>query len=193
MNTQVQTEEKVSKRQVAKHILLANGGTSDDLDFDGADSIRYVDIESGQTIDYKPANDKATLMLALFGARTLATNEASAARQKDASGIEQIEAIRERFALIDSGVWVDRTREGGPRIDPKLAAQALVEFMVSEGKVPADQGDSALAKVVANFEDEKEGKARISKAMSNPTVAANYKRLKGGKAATADDLAAMLG
>lgn len=194
MNTQVETDGK--KRKVAEHSLLdASGAVVEE--FEKATGFRYVDIVSGQTFDYQfkgaTAGNPET-MLACFGGRTLATNEASAERQRDGTPAEQVDAIRERFAGIDNGVWVDRTREGGPRIDAPTLAQAVVEVLVTAGSVAGDDAakQTAYANILAKFEDEKTGKAQVSKARSNPDVDAAYKRLRGTKAATKDDLAALI-
>lgn len=195
MNTQVETDKKGKK--VAEHSWLdASGAVVEDIEL--ATGIRYVDVGSGKTFDYQTggtAGDKLT-MQACFGCRTLATNEASAERQRDGTGAEQVEAIEQRFALQDQDppVWVDRTREGGPRIDAPTLAQAVVEVLVQAGKVANDDAakQTAYVGILAKFEDEKTGKAAISKAKSNPQVDAEYKKLRGAKAATTDDLAALV-
>ena len=190
MNTQVETETTVAKRQVAKHYLLgANGDVVED--FEDAKGIRYVDLGSGQTIDYVPANEKARDMLAAFGARTLATNEASAARNgRDATSAEQCDAIRERFAGIDGGTWVDRTREGGPRIDLPTLATAVVNVLITAGRL-ADTDEAKGSKYAGLLQVFEQDKAKIAFVRSALGVDAEYKRLRGTKTATADDLAAL--
>lgn len=188
MNTQVETETTVAKRQVAKHFLLDASGNLVE-DFEDAKGIRYLDIGSGQTIDYIPANDKARDMLAAFGARTLATNEASAARNgRDATSAEQCDAIRERFASIDSGTWVDRTREGGPRIDYPTLAKAIFNVLSKAGKTDETKRNEAEAAYVKAFEADK---AKAAFMRTAPGVEAEYKALRGTKTASVEDLAAL--
>ena len=179
------------KQQIAEHILLDAAGNAVD-DFEQAHGIRYVDKASGQTIDYTPGNDGALRMLACFGARTLATNVASAARQQDATGAEQLEAIKERFELIDSGKWVDRTRDGGPRTDLPTLATAAVDFLVGIGKVQDNDTakGEAYGKMLAKLEEDK---AQVSKLLSVPEIATRYKTLRGSKTASAEDIAALVG
>lgn len=199
MNTVAETDKKGKK--VAEHMWLdANGTVVEDIEL--ATGIRYVDIASGQTFDAQtgsPAGDKVT-MGCCFGWRTLATNEASAERQRDGTGAEQVEAIRDRFALFDETPpkFVDRTREGGPRTDIPNLAQAVVLVLASTSGSKLHGSDDAAKQVAydklfAAYNDEKTGKAQVSKALSNPQVAAEYKKLRGAKQATTDDLAAALG
>lgn len=195
MNTQVETDKKGKK--VAEHSWIDSAGNIVE-EIENGTGCRYVDLQSGQTFDWQTGGvaGESITMKAMFGQRTLMTNEASAERQRDGSGAEQVEAIRERATMIDTTkVWVDRTREGGPRVDPEKAAMATTEFMVGAGKV-ADTDEAkaaAYASILAKFSDEKDGKAQISKAMTNADIAAIYKRLKGAKQATADDLAGLVG
>lgn len=186
MNTQVESE--VTKRQVAKHSLLDAAGNIVE-DMEAATGFRYLDIASGETFDYQlKANTDALRMLALFGGRTLATNEASAERQKDGDSKSQLAAIADRFALIDTGVWVDRTREGGPRIDQAVLATAVLNVMIGSGKVPESERDGRYAKLLANWA---ENPKLVTVAHSVPAVRDEYAKLSGKTARTVDDLAAM--
>jgi hypothetical protein len=178
-----------TKRQVAKHSLLDSTGVMVE-EMEQATGIRYQDIVTGKTFDYQLKQGDALRMLALFGARTLATNEASAARQKDADGNEQLAAITERFALIDTGVWVDRTREGGPRIDQAVLSQAVFNVMAASGKVQEVDRDAKIAKLLENWAADPK---KVTLAHSVPAVRDEYAKLAGKTARTVDDLAAMLG
>src|SRR5262245_8264430 len=102
------TAADAKKRQVAEHFYLDSDGNVVE-DIMAAKGIRYVHLASKDTFDYyvKPGTS-GMVALALFGARTLATNEASQVRQKEGSGGDQVGGIRERFSLIDTGQWVDR-------------------------------------------------------------------------------------
>jgi hypothetical protein len=146
--TDTETETTTSKRAVAKHFMLdAAGVVTEDETL--AKGIRYTHLATGRTFDYMLKDGPSKDMLAIFGAKTLATNEASAMRQKEGDNSDQVGAIEERFALIDTGQWVDRTREGGPRTDRDALALAAAEIF-GEAQSPAwDEAQvAAQAKVL---------------------------------------------
>jgi hypothetical protein len=70
---------KAPKVNVAKHEMLAEkGGPA--VGIDSAVGIRYTDIKTGLVMEFFPRKAKAgteLTMLALFGAKTKATNEAA--------------------------------------------------------------------------------------------------------------------
>lgn len=133
-------------RKLAEHGLIAADGTAVE-DEEAAWGISYKiirDKATGDAVDLAPVtyvfgqNPEADRMFACFGAKTLATNESSAARQSkegDSSAAGQMEAVKERFALIGTGKWVDRTREGvGAKIDKEALAGAIVDVAAKAGK-----------------------------------------------------------
>lgn len=196
MNTQVDTEAVAAKRAVAKHSLLDSAGNVVE-DFEDATGIRYQDVETGKTFDFQLlGNTDATRMLALFGARTLATNVASGIRngKEAAGGAEQMAAIEERFALIfgkdgNGGQWVDRTRETGPRLDRDILADSVVAVMVGMGKFTTDESDARKAKLLEKWAADPK---LVSQAHQVPQVRDEYTRRAGKTARTVDDLAAMV-
>jgi hypothetical protein len=190
MNTQV--EKEATKRQIAKHFLLdAKGAVVEE--FEQAAGIRYVDLESGGTFDYVPKSEDAKMMLMCFGARTLSTNEASAARQKDASGAEQLAAIKSRFDLIESGTWVDRTRDAVSWDHPTLAT-AAVNVLVASGKIADDEAAKGAKYANALKLLTEKGDAGIAALRAVAGVETEYRKLKGrGPVKTADDLVGLLG
>jgi hypothetical protein len=180
--------------RVAKHELLdANGDVTSK--WEEAAGIRYTDLASGLVFQQMVADlrPQALNALACFGMRTLATNEASAARNggRDATGAEQVAAIEERFAGInaDPMSWSSGTREGGPRIDQPVLAQAVVDQMVAEGKWTEDQRD---VKAKGVFDAMAKDPKKIAIFRSLPGVEAHYKRRKGSKVASAADIAALV-
>jgi len=192
--TTTTADEENVKRQVAKHHLLGADGKTVDSPED-AHGARYVDIATGQTIDwlYKPGTDAARMM-ALFGVKTLMTNEASAVRQKDPDG-DQVAAINDRLALIygtdgNGGTWVDRTREGvGAAIDKPQLATAAIEVMLGQGQITEQQKGDVYAKLLKKLEEDK-GFVRTVRATDG--VNAAYARLVGKAPKSAADLAALL-
>jgi hypothetical protein len=189
--TNVDEATTVTRKPVAKHFLLdAQGEVTDDET--KATGIRYTQIASGEVFDYQ-ISEAAKLMLATFGAKTLATNESSQVRNnpKGAGGdAEQMEAIKNRFALLDQGEWVDRTREGGATVNKDWLAEAIILVMLADGKITEEQASGdAKAKVRAKLEDDK---AYQTTARQHPRVAAEYSKLAGRVVKTTDDLMAAI-
>lgn len=187
------SETEVVKRKVAQHDLIGADGSvlPEDQGEETATGIRYTLLANGQSFDYQygqsPDMDR---MLACFGAKTLATNETSAARNNskgEASPDEQIAAVRERFALLSTGTWVDRTREGiGAKVDPDALAEAICQVMVAEGKYTQEEVEASYkAKVRQKISDDAVW-ARKSRTL--PAVASAYATIKGRATATVDDL-----
>jgi hypothetical protein len=138
--TNVETETNVTKKAVAKHFLLNAAGEVVENETE-ATGIRYQQLSTGDTFDYQ-ISDAAKTMLAVFGAKTLATNESSQVRNnpKGAGGdAEQMEAIRNRFALLDQGEWVDRTREGGAAVNKDWLCEATIMVMIEDKKITEEQ------------------------------------------------------
>lgn len=180
------------KRAVAKHELLDASGAVVENE-EEATGIRYTLLANNQAFDFQSSmtpGERNTL-LAIFGAKTLATNESSAMRNSTkgaATPDEQIDAVRERFALLETGKWVDRTREGvGAKIDLDALANAICNVMVADGKYTNDQVQSEkLAATRAKLDDDK---VFARKARQHPPFAAEYARIKGAAQVTTDDFA----
>lgn len=184
-------------KAVAKHELLDSAGATCDKEED-AHGMRYTLLANGETFDYVcGTNADADRMLAVFGAKTLATNETSQARNSakgEASAAEQIQAVRDRFATLATGTWVDRTREGGAKVDKDALAEAICQVQVAQGgKTKAGElvtdafvAAGYKAKVRQNLEDDPNF-LRIARNM--PAVTTAYAALVGRSVATVDDLA----
>lgn len=131
--TQVETEDK--RTQVARHTYLDGEGNVT-KDIHAATGISYEDVESGETFTFQiPGGSagNAITMLAVFGAKTKATNEASQIRQQLRAGEtpaqSQVDAIKEAFGKIAEGIWRE-PGEGrvGAKVDRDSLAMAIVEF-----------------------------------------------------------------
>ena len=137
---------------VAKHELIAAKG-GDHVAIDTAIGIRYTDRSTNQVFEYLIPDAKAgspLTMLALFGAKTKATNETSRVRNGKNGGVsnpaEELEALDEVFESITNGVWREKAEGGGgSRTDKPLLAQVLMELLGQNAK-----GD--IAHYVARFE-----------------------------------------
>ena len=195
--TETETETTTKNSAVAKHFLLTSTGEVTEKE-EEATGIRYVSLASGRTLDFQVPGAVAgtpQTMGAVFGFKTLATNEASAMRQKEGPNSDQIGAIEERFALISTGQWVDRTREGGPRTDPDVLALAAInvedEAQVKAGGAPyaPEVHAERVAKLVAIFAKMPE-KLKVVGQIAG--VAPEYARLKGKSARNVSELADLM-
>lgn len=183
-NAETETEGTGDKRkQVAKHELL--GPTGDVVKrMEEATGIRYTLIESGDTFEWQAGQDagSALVMLALFGAKTKATNEASRIRNGSPGGgaDEQMSAIDEVFEQLAKGVWREKAEgTGGSRIDKAKLAQALVNVL-------GDKAKQTVGQYQARLEEEE---AYFKQVRQHPEVRAEYTRLVGKAVAAVDTLA----
>lgn len=180
------------RERVAKHELLdASGNVVDDME--KAVGIRYTDVQSGLTTSFVPDMAKpGALWAALFGLKTLATNEASQVRQADGTAQEEIDAIEERFAKMFADAdpaFVDRTRAGGPRYDLPTLAKALTNVMIASGTwAESDRADKEAKALAAMQADAK----KVGTFRSLDGVDAEYKKLRGAKVTSAADVADLL-
>lgn len=184
-------DSETVKRKVAKHELLDASGNVVENE-EEATGIRYTLLENNQAFDFQSgltAGERNT-MLTIFGAKTLATNESSALRNNAkgaATADEQIDAVRERFALLETGKWVDRTRDGvGVKIDLDVMANAICNVMVAEGKYTETDVTSGK---MAEQRQKLEAKEYLAKARKMPAFAAEYAKLRGASTVSIDDFA----
>ena len=170
------TETTTVKSKIAEHEYLdANGAVVDDEE--SAQGYRYTLLSIGDSFDWQvsAANTDELRLLALFGAKTLATNEISQVRNnvknksvKDTPEIakEALDAVRARFALIRDGQWVDRTREGGvgTRVNKDSLCEALCQVLVAGAKKTQAEIDSGYkATLRQRMEDDAEWLGKVRK------------------------------
>jgi hypothetical protein len=149
------TNPEVKRESIALHELISAPG-GEHTDIQSAVGIRYTDKASKTAFEYIiPGAQPGTplTMLALFGAKTKATNETS--RVRNGAGGDttaQMEALDEVFESITNGVWREKAEGGGgTRTDKELLAQVLVE-MLGEKANPG-----GVDHYVARFNDGEEG------------------------------------
>jgi hypothetical protein len=185
------TDTKITKVRVAKHELLK--GTDVTENEEEATGIRYTQVGSGAKfeIDIAGLPEGAKNMLAIFGAKTLATNEASQARNgKYADEAGQLLAIQERFDLIAGKTtgapqWVDRT--GGERkIDLDVMAQAMTNVAGKKGK-------TGQALEVAFWRSKLDAEDFVRKIRNVTEFKNEYAALQGRQVATVDDVFSSIG
>lgn len=184
--TDTTTNEPTAKREsVAKHELIAAAG-GEHTAIDKAIGIRYTDKASGTVFEYLipgATAGSAITMLALFGAKTKATNEASRVRNGTGGDVTaQFEAIDEVFENITNGVWREKAEGGGgSRTDKAVLARVLVDWLESKGKL---QGTVDTYQHRLETED-----GYMKKVLSNDEVKSLYKKAVGKTGPAADDLA----
>lgn len=171
------------KQRVAKHELLdAQGAVVENEE--EAVGVRYTLTANNQTAEYKHGtNADVDRMLALFGAKTLMTNESSQARNNpkgDQGPDAQIAAVRDRFEfMLNTSKWLDRTRAG---VETKIDLDALSDAIVTV--------QPSLDKAAVRQRVEEDKPYRLM-AYRVPEVAAEYIKIVGrGNRKTVDDLMA---
>ena len=185
--TQATTEAATddSKRKaIAKREWIDGAGES--CQEQEAVAVRYTFLADGKSFDYPIVKGTAAGMLAGFGALTLMGNIVNTWKNLDGEKAESpVDDIVERFKLLESGEWIDRTREGGvgAKIDKDALAAAIVEWAESKGQ----QKD--LVEVREKLEDNP-GLVRTMRA--NAEIAALYTAKAGKPVKTADELLGML-
>lgn len=200
-NVESANNGKVKKERKAEHAVVNADGRTEvgegkearDVGFAEGVGIRYTELATGKVWDYAPALPKGLkaghpiVMLALFGARTLAVNTASTNRTAVKAGdsdLSDIEAIEQRFADMQEGQWQSaKTREGGPRYNAATLAEAI-----HATKGEASEGVAAYAAKIAASVEYADG------AWSRPTVKAHYLRIRAERAlnaAAGDDTSAL--
>jgi hypothetical protein len=133
-------DEKVAR--VAKHELLSATGEPVKR-VEEAAGIRYTILKSGKVFTYQiPGATPGTplTMFAVFGAKTKATNEASAYRQAVARGDDvegdEYDAVEETFLSIDNGTWREPSEavSRGPKYDKSIVAAVLHKMLAGNAK-----------------------------------------------------------
>lgn len=177
------TTAEDKRASVAKHELIAVAG-GEHVDMTTATGIRYTDRASNKVFEYMlPGAQAGTAltMLALFGAKTKATNEASRVRNGDGGGTdEQLEAIDEVFANLDKGIWREKAEGGGgSRTDKRLLAEVLIAALGDKAQGTIDTYQNRL--------ETEEG--YLKKVMGNDAIKAAYRKAAGKTGPALDTLA----
>lgn len=170
------------RASVAKHELIAAPG-GEHVNITEALGIRYTDKTTGEVFEYMipgaTAGSPITL-LALFGAKTKATNEASRVRNGQGGDTQaQFEAIDEVFANISNGVWREKAEGGGgSRTKLDVLARVLIEAL----------GDKAQGTVDTYQNRLETDEAYKKKVWSNDQIKAAYKLAIGKTGPAVTDL-----
>lgn len=179
----VQTPADDKRASVAKHELIAAPG-GEHVNITEATGIRYTDKVTGEVFEYMIPGATAgapITLLALFGAKTKATNEASRVRNgQGGDTTAQFEAIDEVFTNITNGVWREKAEGGGgTRTKLDVLARVLIEAL----------GDKANGTVDTYQNRLETDEAYKKKVWSNDAIKAAYKAAVGKTGPALTDLA----
>jgi hypothetical protein len=175
--------EATKRESVAKHELITEPGGEHTSDITKALGIRYVDKASGEKFEFMLPDAIAghpMTMLALFGAKTKATNEASRVRNgQGGDTTAQFEAIDEVFANISNGVWREKAEGGGgSRTDKRLLAEVLVTMLGEKAQGTIDTYQNRLETEEPYYK----------KVWSNDQIKTEYKKRAGKTGPAIDSL-----
>lgn len=185
------SDTETVRKQIAKRDWIGSDGTVVE-DEAQATAARYTYIADGQSATFEPKTDDAgTRMLAIFGALTLMGNLTNTWKvEKGDKASSPIDVINERFNLITSGQWIDRTREGvGAKVDPATLAQAWSQVLSAAGK--QKDMDDLLAMIEADTLTKSDGTkitGLVASLRRDPKVAAAYATLRGRNVVDATSL-----
>lgn len=201
--TDTTTNTKPDRKKVADHFLLDGSGQVV-KEMEKACGIRYVAVgKADAPFDFifdGATPGTALTMLAIFGAKTKATNEASRVRNGEGGGVdEQLSAIDDVFsALVGDpnanppvpGVWREKSEGGGTKLDWDTVAQCLATLLGDTNKEPVH----VLAqRFIDGYETAKHGKLTGDQykklVWSNDAIKTAYRKAKGQTGAALDDLA----
>lgn len=130
--------ETAAGRKKADHFYIDASGAVVETQ-EAAAGIGYRDAATKAEVKFPIPGAQAgsvLTMLAVFGAKTLATNTASANRNSTTGPTgTDIDAIKARFAELKDGQWdVSEGRGGGPKVDVAVLATVMAEFGKAKGK-----------------------------------------------------------
>lgn len=163
------TEAEADKpsRKVADHAWLGPDGKEVDK-ITEATGYSYLSLKPEFTFDFQTGSEAGSpvTMCALFGAKTLAINTASGARQQ---GEDQEAEIKDRFEKLAEGVW--RESKGGGKRGPKYDREILAKAIVA---VAGDKAQGDAAHYQKRLEEEK---GFVNKVVHKTAIMAKYYEL----------------
>lgn len=191
--TQADADEVVERTKIANRLWLGADGkecpeetaVQVSYEFLGRTKSGVVIPGDGKAYSYQiPGPGTRDGMLAGFGALTLMGNITNTwMGDKGDKAATAYDAISDRFTLLESGVWIDRTAQVGARVDKPKLAEAIVNVAARKGQ----QKD--LAAILAKLEAD----AEFTKAVrANPEFAAEYATIMGRTVKSSDELLAGL-
>lgn len=191
--TQGDTDEVVERTKIANRRWLGTDGKDSDeehavqvsYEFLGRTKAGVAIPGDGKSFTYQiHAPGTRDGMCAGFGALTLMGNVTNTwMNDKGDKAATAYDAISDRFALLESGIWIDRTAAVGARVDKPQLAQAIVNVAARKGSTQDH------AKILAKLESDD---AWAKAARANPEFSAEYATLMGRTVKSTDELFADL-
>ena len=190
--------EENARKKIANRVWVGSDGKEVDTP-ESATGVQYEFLGRGDT----PADGKSYTrqfaemseaeknMLAGFGAHTLMGNITNTwLGEKGDRAATAYDAIAERFELLNSGTWIDRTGAVGVKIDKAQLATAICNVLVASGKWTQAQVDTGgqYAKVLQSLEEDA---GKVKAARQNPAIAAEYAKLVGRVTKSDDEVAGL--
>ena len=179
--------DKAKKEKVAEHALVDASGAEVETE-ELATGVQYKLIAGGEPIVWQSglqAGEPKT-MIWCFGAKTLLTNETSQSRQKGRNSVaDQLDDAMGRIKLIESGTWVDRTREGF-KPDLAMLVTAFGNSLIAAGKITAEV--ITQSKGAEWTQRAAEDAQWVKDVYALPAVKAEYATLAGRPLKTAESL-----
>lgn len=190
--TQGATDSVVERKKIANRLWLDAEGKECGEESAVAVSYEFIGREGRKAGEEDvPADGKAYVyqipapgtrdgMLAGFGALTLMGNITNTwLTDKGDKAASAHDAIAERFELLSSGTWIDRTNMVGARVDKPKLAEAVVNVAARKGK------QLEVAAILARLESDAEW---AKAARANPEFSAEYATLMGRTVKSSDEL-----
>lgn len=164
---QTPAADSPESRKVAEHGYVDADGNEVDT-IDQATGISYTHVRDGWDFTWQVPSatpGDPTTLIAIFGAKTLATNTTSSARQR---GEDEHQALVDRFDNVDKGVWRERAEGAtrGPKYDKDVLAQVLIAQFAADGQQA--KGD------VAHYRQRLNDRSYYAQVRANVKVMAAY-------------------
>lgn len=180
------TQDEPERKAIANRDWTLADGTVAKEEHEAV-GMRYTYKADGKSFEWSPVtDDPATRMLAIFGGLTLAGNVTNTWKTKSNDYVSPIDAIVDRWNLLKTGQWIDRSE--GARIDRDVLAESITQLAIEAGKI---DGNDAAA--VGTYKAEKRQKLEddatyLRDVRKVPAVNAKYAELVGATVKSLDDV-----
>lgn len=178
MTDTTNTTEKAKRQAVAKRLWI--DPTGKEVPEAEASGFTYVHLDATKAFgdagkfSFQFGNPGSLeTMLAIFGGLTLCGNIVNTwnGLEPDNRPENPIDAVKERFADMEDGKWVERTGFGGPRYDAEKLAESI-----HQAKGANSEGAAAY---LAKINHAESGKGYAKTALAVPAVNTIYQQLTG--------------
>lgn len=180
----VEVADEPQRKKIANRDWINDAG--EEVQPEEATAVRYEFLGKGdvagdgKAFTFKLANPgTAAAMLAGFGALTLMGNLTNTwLAEKGDKLATPYDAIAERFALLDSGKWIDRAAGGGvgAKVDRDALAEAITQVKEAAGFAAGDTRDEYKARARQKLEDDP---AFLRQIRQKPEIANAYAAIVG--------------